>query len=273
MLFGGLINRLRGLVGSWRTRIFGQTKPDVHERIRRCRSIIGFSFSGDKTSGSSGLQYRLALRAKANRHLADAFGINNSLTTDDPDVHKAFLKAAMERIRNTEWQVSVVFARSLIKDELDEIAASASPSPSFPLAQFVRSLCLRVAMDALFGAPFGCAPIDKKDVATICDEINRLWMLAKNAAPDAKLEQSTLLRAALKRMGLGVDTHKALELLIPTYEALWRVVLLTFVTACHRSTDQKLHSLLKGENAYYALGMRNDKETELLTLVKVRWPQ
>ncbi len=63
--------------------------------------------------------------------------------------------------------------------------------------------------------------------------------------------------------------QKALELILPTYETLWRVVLLTFVTACYQNTEP--HSLLRTD-VHSCLGTKTDVEKDVLKIAKVNLP-
>lgn len=271
MLFRRLFARVRELLGTWRIWLHGPAVVlDVQERIHQCRSIVDFSFARDDTNSGSDLYHRLALRAKANRHLVDAMGINNSLTTADPDIHRAFLKKAATQLRKMaapwHWQRLYASAAAMLEEEVS--------GSQVLLAPLVRSLCLRVVMQVLFGPPSDV--LDTTDVVTVCSEINRQWMLSKqDGERGTQMQQSAALNEAMARLllqhGEQADLlpQAALELILPAYEALWRVVLLTFVTACHRTREGAPQFLLQTVNMASVLGTGSAEEKQVLQIAKV----
>ncbi|KIH88745.1 hypothetical protein SPBR_09009 [Sporothrix brasiliensis 5110] len=167
MTFPRLFALVRDVLGAWRDWIRGRTAPDVGKRIRQCSIIVDFSFHGKSTR--DGLQDRLALRAKANRRLAVALGIDNSLTTADLGVHRAYMKTATAYVRTMNrpqtWPQSVSSATAVLATETENEASSVL------LAPLVRRFCLTMVMKTLLGP--ACGQMDTNDVATVCNEINK----------------------------------------------------------------------------------------------------
>ncbi|KAL1904587.1 hypothetical protein Sste5344_009670 [Sporothrix stenoceras] len=276
-LFWGLFAHIKGLYGSWRDWLFGDgaAQPaDVYERIRQCRGVVDFSFAnGDATSKGIDLCSRLALRAKANQHLADALGILNSLTTDDPATQKTFLRQATQRLKKMalpeHWQQLYRHCESVFEKGIVDY----QDNNHLPLAALVRGLCLQSVMHILFQVSHH----DKEDIDIVCSEINKQWMLSKEAqGPRSTVQQSGPLNDAQARLlqyGVEPDMppQEALGLILPSYEALWRVVLLTYVTVCHRS-DGAVHARLEKVDVLSVLGTGNAEEKELLQVAKA-WPE
>lgn len=132
----------------------------------------------------------------------------------------------------------------------------------------------------LFGRPSGLVDYNEEDIETVCTEINMQWMLSKKAAAGTKMQTSAAHHDALTRLlqqhhqGQGqspsVTTQGALELILPAYEALWRVVLLTFVTICDRG-KQGLEGRLLSTTAFHGvIGSGSGQEKEMLKIAKVR---
>jgi hypothetical protein len=247
---------------------------NVHRRIYKCRSIIDCSFTeeGDSLCG------RLGLRAKPNRRLVYALGVNNSLTTTDPDVHKGFLGRAARPLKTMSrpkmWQHLYDTAEAILEREVRNACVAGivnhcgNGMGDIFLAPLVRCFCFRAVMQILFDTP----ALDDDDVATACEQINQQWIRSKRSGDGtAALEQSNSLNAALTRLLQGgrepdLSPQGALELILPAYETLWRVVLLTFVTACHRTS--KPHTLLQAD-VRICLGMGNELEKQVRKIAKV----
>ncbi|CAK7229021.1 hypothetical protein SCUCBS95973_007076 [Sporothrix curviconia] len=306
-LFGGLAVSIKDLCGLWLLWLYGVLygvlyAPDTQHRIRQCRSIVNFSFaSAEDTrntgSSSNGLHVRLGLRAKANQQLADALGIHNSLTTTDPKVHWAFLRQVGQRLRAmdsaTQWQKLYGYSEQLLEKAVDIRNATNATNVEthtahsrHKLAALVRRVCLESVMYVLFQA----SGLDPDDVSTVCDEINKQWVLSK-AVPaaaaegrevregrmeqrqDSIVQQSPQLIQALDRLlqdspeRENLSPQQALELILPSYEALWRVVLLTYVTVCHR---QPCDTIATADIADIAsvIGTGSPRETELRKIAK-----
>ncbi|KAK1754365.1 hypothetical protein QBC47DRAFT_216849 [Echria macrotheca] len=193
------------------------------------RATIDFSFFDIPRPP---LQKRLELRARANRRLHLAFGIANSLTTALPETHKSFMKEA-SRVINAGDNMRWVELYDLAELHLGRDAESAENL--LHLADCTQRLCLTIVL-------FDNFKVDPRDTppevsSFIASEINKQWLRSKG---DEMTQESSDLNQALRGLGLrGEDgcpmaPQRVLGLIMPQYETLWRVVLLTFVTAYHR---------------------------------------
>ncbi|CAK7212674.1 hypothetical protein SEUCBS140593_001582 [Sporothrix eucalyptigena] len=269
-LLWDLFSRIRDVYGSWHDWLYGDgasEAPDARARIRQCRSIVDFSFASDVSSSRSiDLASRLALRAKANQHLVEALGIHNSLTTDNLATHKSFLRQATHRLKRMatpeHWRQLFVHCSGVLQQGIVDY----QDNGHLPLAGLARSICLQSVMCNLFQV----TRLAKEDVDTVCDEINKQWVLSKEAV--GTIQQSVLLNNALARLlqhgdGPDMSPQQALELILPAYEALWRVVLLTYVTVCFRS-DGAGYKQLQRVDVPSVLGTGCAEDKELLKIAK-----
>lgn len=220
----------------------GSKTPTVQElatqRINQHRSIIDFSYAGPKLE----LEDRLRLRALANSRLVKAFGIETSLTSSSVSVHKEFRKLASASINkgNADWQKLYRVAMNFLQKET-------AHQTIVPLAECVRCLCFIVVLVSQFGVAEN--KIDKNGVKRITDEINAQWLRSK--VNDGTLRRSKKLdeylhimfedleTSILKDTATSISSTQALGLIMPQYETLWRVVLLTYVTAYHRQANRR----------------------------------
>ncbi len=216
------------------------------------------------------LQTRLHLRAIENRRLKAAFGIENSLTTDDPKTHKAYLKMVSGLLNKTRcWEKLYSTAESFVQGELD---LATRERQSLRLAESVRCMVLAVV---LFDS-FDLDPdtVERSDLVTITNEINSQWLKSK-CNPDT-VTPSDLLNSTIASLHLQpppgytstMTPTNVLGLLMPQYETLWRVVLLTFVTAYHHQPAAYPDTVQRTVSVPSCLG-DTSRETEALELAQV----
>lgn len=153
-----------------------------------------------------------------------------------------------------------------LKAALDD--ADMKPECMLLLAQCVRRLCFRIVFSILFGND--PAIIQCQDVDIITEEINTQWLLSKRKVSVTKSE---ILNSALQHLlstssNSSVTPEAALTLILSAYETLWRVVLLTFVSASHR--NQNPPDLERLGSVPGCLGQGNDEELKARQVSKVR---
>ncbi|KAL1839808.1 hypothetical protein VTJ49DRAFT_1087 [Mycothermus thermophilus] len=228
---------------------------DLEKWIKTQLDIANFKYAGTTT-----IEERLLLRAAENRRLCAAFGIDNSLTTESLATHKRFLNAVSRILNRTDrrWTDLYHLAERLINARLStdrqrECLRRTNDNCRVRLPELARCVVLAVVLHDSFGLDAARIPWDYLMVIT--REINEQWLRSKRAPH--KVVKSELLNATIRRLGvirgvavtssssgLGHDggddnrekilsPEEALGLLMPQYETLWRVVLLTFVTAFH----------------------------------------
>lgn len=238
----------------------------VRKWLQQERAVVDFTFAGDTV-----LKDRLQLRGRANQRLVSAFGILNSLTTSSVKLHNEFRRTASRALgnNNARWQRLYSVAEKLLRHEIHD--ATQCEGGSLALANCTRYLCLTVILVDVFGADPASLP--REPVVSIGEEINNQWLQSKY---DPKVPRSERLNSALRGLGLtrtsadwagavNVTTEEALGLIIPQYETLWRVVLLTFVTAYYRQPRSEVSKRV--EEVPSCLG-DSGREKEALKLAK-----
>ncbi|PHH61167.1 hypothetical protein CDD81_735 [Ophiocordyceps australis] len=217
----------------------GTVDDSIEQRINRNRSIADFTYF-DAWS----LSDRLRLRARPNLRLITAFGIHNSLTTTNESEHKKFLKLAMRAIRRVgddQW-------RELYRKALDFIMSEVQDAGQggLNLEYMARVLCFEAILQLFFSYKYMGNEVGTTDNATKI--INSLWLESKKKPTGASLSfqelQLTKLHIMMSSLVIGYDKD-ALTLIIPAYETLWRVVLLTFIHVAFRDIDDETSSLLR----------------------------
>ena len=130
-----------------------------------------------------------------------------------------------------QWQDVAKFANQLVRKEITPSnPATVSQSASVPLDSLVRSVCLKIILHVLFNK--NPLELDNKSIVTITESINTLWIQSKGKYLPSEADKDALQKA-LKKFFPAMDTsnkrESPLNLIIPSYETLWRVVLAGFI--------------------------------------------
>ncbi|CAJ2500741.1 Uu.00g035940.m01.CDS01 [Anthostomella pinea] len=206
-------------------------RKDAVLRVQISRSIADFTLFGVRT-----LADRLILRATPNLRLHTAFDIINSFTTTDEEVHSRFLGLAKLVIRNKGnggWVEASRIAESALDLTVSHIKFD---WPFLPLAPLVRIFSFIVTLNLLFSANPKTMDLRQARIAT--EIINRLWLQSKGKPEPILLVDQERLHNALKALLPACypwdDEGNPLNLIMPAYETMWRVVVLTFVSAAYQ---------------------------------------
>ena len=130
-----------------------------------------------------------------------------------------------------QWQKVADFAKDLVGHAITSSNhATVSQPASVTLDSLVRSVCLKIVLHVLFD--MNPLELDKESIVTITESINTLWIQSKDESEPSEADKSTL-QEALKKFFPGMDPsnkrESPLNLIIPSYETLWRVVLAGFL--------------------------------------------
>ncbi|KAI0975323.1 cytochrome P450 [Xylaria arbuscula] len=212
-------------------------ETSVEEQLRKHRKIADFSFWNAKTPGE-----RLKIRAKANARLVTAFHLDNSFTTSDVRVHIDFVKKAKHAIHlvgTDDWvKLSAITQKTL---DLYLKRFNNDGHRYVALASLVRVVSFSVVLHILFG--IDPSDIDLIEAREATKAINRLWIQSKGNLRHLLSYEQKVLDDALKILLPNEfpcdNRNHPLNLIMPAYETLWRVVLLTFVEIAYHNTDSQ----------------------------------
>lgn len=240
----------------------------VHEQLQ----VAEFRYAGN-----IGLEERLRLRATENRRLREAFGINNSLTTTSSSEHWAFLRKASWLLKRPDrnWEELYRIAEDFLGDEVN--ASVKEMEYGLRLAESVRCMVLAVVLFDSFGVEPSSIP--RAHLVTITREINEQWLRSKRdpsgVAPSSLLystiESLNIVSPFPNTKSVVLSGPEVLSIIMPQYETLWRVVLLTFVTAYHHQPDAYPDAVQRTADVPACLG-HPAREKEALKLAKVPSP-
>lgn len=205
-------------------------EPAICQRILACTSY-----------DDSGAQNRLGplqSRACPNQRLVRAFEIDNAFTTTDEKYRTAFRTDAKERITklgDADWKLIADLAQQLVRKGI--LQPSSCVARCF-LDSLVQSVSLKISLHVLFGL----SPLELEDeiISEIASSIDLLWRESKHSHIPAKADKSRLT-SALARIFPQIGPcpqDNPLNLILPAYETLWRVVLFCFIEVTFRKGRQ-----------------------------------
>ncbi|KAL1999206.1 hypothetical protein VTN02DRAFT_4883 [Thermoascus thermophilus] len=184
-----------------------------------CRQLIAAESLAGK--GRNLLRPQVS-RAVANRRLVAAFGIDNAFTDTDEAYVRRFVREAQARISLTgeQWR------------EMSALAQDAARG---------WAVCLRVVLRILFGIEKDAAASDDR-LVRLAEAINRAWIASKTPegsryGDDRALQDA--LSAVFPDARILEPRENPLNLILPAFETLWRIVLRTVVEV--RFTTGRAH--------------------------------
>ncbi|KAH9069340.1 hypothetical protein EDB83DRAFT_2314379 [Lactarius deliciosus] len=177
----------------------------------------------------------LQARARPNTRLIRTFGLQNTFVSADSLVRKQFVARTQEILRqHTRYLadfpdvVRGIVARSALR------LRSPPRQPSIPFAIFIRVVTMRVVVESLLG---GNIPEDSDGgTVFVVEAINDLWTLSKKHHDGAAPPQLATLLESLNmylRTWIPERYECPLDIVIPAYETMWRVVAVTVARAVH----------------------------------------
>ena len=174
-------------------------------------------------------------RAIPNRRLVTAFGIDNSFTTASLEKNRSFIARVQGLLRTDDGDFSRL-ASNAMRMFYHRLQLMGTTN-NVPLVEMVQVLVLRVVLDKFF--PEIPTP-SEADALSITRNINIQWVRSKdgNTSFDpTQVQSQRALKSALRTVfQLHHNSHVSLaaesnplNILLPSYEALWQVVLSGFV--------------------------------------------
>ncbi|QSZ33772.1 hypothetical protein DSL72_005343 [Monilinia vaccinii-corymbosi] len=179
----------------------------------------------------------LPSRALPNQRLTRVFSICNAFTTTDQGFYKAFLTDARSLLKTPEESLPTL-AREILA-LVQESSSSIPANKPTPLGPLIQVLCFRFAV-LKFCPKTSLSPSSTPSILHITKLINSLWISSKRSDQDHDSQnsmQSSQLHGELNRLfpaSSGPTHDNPLNILIPAYETLWRVVLRCFLEISSR---------------------------------------
>lgn len=203
----------------------------------QAKSILNGSYFKEPS-----LSNALKARAGPNVRLIHAFGIDNAFTTTDTKYHREFVGLAGTRINlsNVKWESLSKDIEKLLHGNIERQRIS---NGTVLLSRLLQITALRAVLPILFpDSPAPDLSEEEQDDAAYClaDKINSLWIESKTSRQANPKDLDSLKEACQKLLpGITVDSPRdsPLNLILPAFETLWRIVFRCFIEVQFRSNN------------------------------------
>ncbi|KAI2620496.1 cytochrome P450 [Hypoxylon sp. NC1633] len=232
----------------------------ARQHVQQHRSIADFSIIGD-----TDIVFRLQSRTLPNTRLLEVFNVKNSFTTILPDVHYKFVQSARDIISKNgdKWDDFFRVTTTVLEKSIHHLEPSGR---LLTLAPLLRVYCFVSMLHVLFDTD--TEKVDFGDAFIATEAINSLWHHSKDPKAPISAEDQEQLFAALRRMLPDRDPlvpeENPLNLIMPGYETVWRVVLLTYISAGFRADQETVSQLqVVADSVPVCLHSKFEKNEEL----------
>ncbi|KAF7872593.1 hypothetical protein EAF04_003512 [Stromatinia cepivora] len=175
-------------------------------------------------------------RALPNQQLARVFFILNAFTTTDQVVYKSFLAEAKYLLKTSNDEFSGLAHDMLLLAQ--EISSPVPPTERMHLNSLIQVVCFRFVLLKFFPSTT-LVPCSNSPILCITRLINSLWISSKCSCPSSNsqvLMQYSLhheINSLFPLLEKG-NGENPLNIILPAYETLWRVVLRCFLEVSFR---------------------------------------
>ncbi|KAL7275819.1 hypothetical protein RUND412_001230 [Rhizina undulata] len=210
----------------------------VCTNINVAKSILDGSFLRETPSHSR--MTPLESRAIPNERLIKAFQIENSFTTTDEEWHKEF-RTKIEGLLNLatgDWTRLREYIQTTISLERD---IRMKKNNRVYLGNFLQSVVMKMVLKQFFtdgGVSSLNATEETNSKAIAAEKINTLWIQSKSGeiSKTDNLDLTNALLSLLPDIDVSSPRENPLNIILPAYETLWRVVFRCFVEVQFRSS-------------------------------------
>lgn len=251
--------------------------PAMCQRILACQCI--------DEPGPKNTLFSLESRANPNQRLVQVFGIHNAFTTYESKYHLDFKARALGilgAVDDKRWKGIAHIARKLIHRRTERQGRAIDPEGGIPFVTFVQTVAMSISLYVLFDS-LNPLELDESNVSKAAGCINELWIQSKKDPIDDKLvsAEKSILQEALHNISPDFEfksDETPLNLILPAYETLWRVVLRCFieVSFLNRDSTQEWREVLQrflenpADSAFKERTVREDVSVEFIVFEALR---
>ncbi|KAI9042331.1 uncharacterized protein KD926_005626 [Aspergillus affinis] len=169
----------------------------------------------------------LQSRALPNASRRFAFGIDNAFTSADDVYVNDFISKATHVINlgYPDWKQLSVILHSAAQDRMEN-------ADEIRIKEMVQSLSLRAAVAVAWKEKFK-VDIEDTDLVNLGEVINCVWIASKDIRTTRGFKDNHDLQKALSVVfpdhNLTDPRESPLNFILPAFETLWRIVLITFI--------------------------------------------
>ncbi|KAE8420669.1 hypothetical protein BDV36DRAFT_306459 [Aspergillus pseudocaelatus] len=180
-------------------------------------------------------------RAIPNQRLHIVFGIENALTTDNEAQAKCFIRRAKSLINLSPlaWEPLSGFVRSAARRSIDDAITDSPDNARIMLTNLVQVLVLRVVLRVLFHMETEALEIPDHHLLRLAEAINDTWVSSKSKTDHVCFQDNIPLQRSLATVFPNLNCldpqENPLNLVIPGFETMWRIVLRFFIEVRYTS--------------------------------------
>jgi hypothetical protein len=186
---------------------------------------------------------KLSDRAIPNQRLVKAFGIHNAFTTTNGNICTPFVIDVTKKLRmkDSDWEAIAKDALGYIEGLKTRIQGTGT---TLTLEVLTQNFVFKIVMRHFYPA---VPEISDSDVEFITSSVNNLWTASKSCSSPTTTQKNELLRRITHIFDISPnlnpdgDSRNPLNIILPAYETLWRVVLRCFLEVQFRSISQQNH--------------------------------
>ena len=208
----------------------------------RCQNILACRHI-DKP-GPTNTLIPVESRANPNQRLVQVFGIHNAFTTYKDKYRLEFKARAVKilgAVDDERWKDIAQISRKLVRRWTERQGREIDPKGGIPFVTFVQTLAMSISLYVLFDF-LNPLELDESNVSTAAGCINELWIQSKKnpIVEESVAVETSRLQEALHIISPGFDfspDETPLNLILPAYETLWRVVIRCFIEVSFLNKD------------------------------------
>jgi Cytochrome P450 len=205
----------------------------VYCDLEICRGIISGSILPSSTSFYES-------RAIPNQRIVRSFGVDNSFTSVDGSYCAEFREKARVLLMGVVEEQWPMLMRSAIEIAEEEIHTLGITRTEIQLVPLVQCVVLRFILPIVF--PHVDTKVCSTDAVIIAEKINILWMASKETPPRDVSSHKVILESKLGKIFPGssqTPRDNPLNLILPAYETMWRIVLRCFLEVFDQTSWQE----------------------------------
>lgn len=180
-------------------------------------------------SGTTSLLSPAESRAIPNQRLVRAFGISNAFTTTNTAYVKLFRTRAenlMNSLDSNGWKRVADLTEQLVRTGIAQPTAGIT---GIRLDTLTQSVSLKTVLHVLFA--LDPLQFDNNTIQALAEGIHYLWVKSKGDTPITDEDRARVTSPIIQLFGPQSTSPQdnKLNLILPAYETLWRVVLFGFI--------------------------------------------
>jgi Cytochrome P450 len=226
----------------------------IQKTSQGCRDILTSAWRDEELADHPRQMTLLETRAGPNLRLAESFGVDNAFTTIDEVYHQDLKMKIAKTLKTSDQEWGRLW--SLSKEIAHDHVARQEWKEDVLLVPFVQSVVFKVVISKLF--PDNSKLDEDAAIANITTLINKIWMDSK-CLPDKEPMTGALsikgqrfldtvarnlaalnkhLACVLPSDGWKDPRQTPLNIILPAYETLWRVVFHCIIEVLFRQVGQ-----------------------------------